>query len=1028
MIPLKLSVQGLYSYQATQEIDFRRLISSSVFGIFGKVGSGKTSLLEAISFALYGETERLHNRDNRPYNMMNLKSKQLKIDFEFQAGADGLRYRFLYEAKRNAKRHTEISSTERRMFVWESESWKPIGTEKDDVAALSEGILGLDYDNFKRTIIIPQNQFREFLELSLKERTDMMNRLFRLEQYDLGDRVSKLTKANDSQLAELKGLLTPLETVTTEAIEQATATIQIVLAQIAEKASQIKFLEPEETRLNLLQRQHAELAGLRQQLTQKLLEETAFGERERMVRLVEQCRLVFETDLNNLTKRAHEKEQIRAALDRAKQAEQKATNALPSLNDAYEKAKAGYENRENLMRKRHELDTVLRISTAWGSLQIQQENREKQDRSCQHQQKEQERIRQGRDKQHSQLDTLGPLTDQLERLYEVRNWFSVYKPLKKRANDIQQDLLELDKTVERLKQQKTDALTDFPTAWQQTDLKELPMLVSVHLDALKELKKERESVYRQAFVRGQLRKFSDSLTEGNPCPLCGSVHHPAKHESDNDGVDLEAAHLLQEQTETQLENATKLYVTLSTLLTQVKGEMSNKKRMIQERGEVVQALTKHEDTFQWPEFTVEGETLVETSIKEESNRQKQRVEVQKLLTDLNRQLEETAQTLTQKTAELAQTDAVIASLTGQMQAETESLTFYAEADAKRWTLAQIGDLAQSLDQQYAEAKTKFEAAEGAKQAGEKALILAQNDVLMQLGLLKQADTHIAEVQEQIAQKLHQHGLTQPQVEEMLNLSLDTEREKRAIAQFRDAVGSLKNQVSTLELDLADKPFDPAALIDITDQLAGLRQEKDLLHTEEGKRQNMLKTLQKQWGQKQQYQAQFDGLDLRRTDLKEMESLFRSSGFVNYVSSVYLRNLCESANDRFFRLTNHQLKLELDDKNSFLVRDYLNGGEVRSVKTLSGGQMFQASLSLALALSDNIQHLTKAKQNLFFLDEGFGTLDKDSLQTVFQTLKALRAENRVVGIISHVEELQQEVDTYIRAEATSKGSRIVRSWE
>jgi exonuclease SbcC len=84
--------------------------------------------------------------------------------------------------------------------------------------------------------------------------------------------------------------------------------------------------------------------------------------------------------------------------------------------------------------------------------------------------------------------------------------------------------------------------------------------------------------------------------------------------------------------------------------------------------------------------------------------------------------------------------------------------------------------------------------------------------------------------------------------------------------------------------------------------------------------------------------------------------------------------------------------------------------------------------MALALSDNIQHLTKAKQNLFFLDEGFGTLDKDSLQTVFKTLKALRAENRLVGIISHVDELQQEVDTYIKAEATENGSRIIRSWE
>ena len=81
---------------------------------------------------------------------------------------------------------------------------------------------------------------------------------------------------------------------------------------------------------------------------------------------------------------------------------------------------------------------------------------------------------------------------------------------------------------------------------------------------------------------------------------------------------------------------------------------------------------------------------------------------------------------------------------------------------------------------------------------------------------------------------------------------------------------------------------------------------------------------------------------------------------------------------------------------------MNEGRVRSARTLSGGQVFQASLSLALALTDNIRHLTGSSQNFFFLDEGFGSLDRESLSVVFETLKSLRAENRVVGLISHVE--------------------------
>jgi exonuclease SbcC len=160
----------------------------------------------------------------------------------------------------------------------------------------------------------------------------------------------------------------------------------------------------------------------------------------------------------------------------------------------------------------------------------------------------------------------------------------------------------------------------------------------------------------------------------------------------------------------------------------------------------------------------------------------------------------------------------------------------------------------------------------------------------------------------------------------------------------------------------------------------------------------------------------------------MKSLFKASGFVNYISSVYLQNLCNAANNRFFQLTRQKLSLEITPDNNFQVRDFMNGGKIRSVKTLSGGQTFQAALSLALALADNIQKITESNQNFFFLDEGFGSLDKESLNIVFDTLKSLRKENRIVGVISHVEEMQQEIDAHLRIEnQEEKGSIIHSAW-
>jgi exonuclease SbcC len=193
-------------------------------------------------------------------------------------------------------------------------------------------------------------------------------------------------------------------------------------------------------------------------------------------------------------------------------------------------------------------------------------------------------------------------------------------------------------------------------------------------------------------------------------------------------------------------------------------------------------------------------------------------------------------------------------------------------------------------------------------------------------------------------------------------------------------------------------------------------------------EQLLKKLKCDLESQAQLRKELENLELRAENIKTMKSLFKASGFVNYISSVYLQNLCNAANDRFFQLTRQKLSLEITDDNNFLIRDYLNGGKVRSVKTLSGGQTFQAALSLALALADNIQKITDSNQNFFFLDEGFGSLDKDSLAVVFDTLKSLRKENRIVGVISHVEEMQQEIDTHLRIENHDEtGSRILTSW-
>src|SRR5690625_6662789 len=127
------------------------------------------------------------------------------------------------------------------------------------------------------------------------------------------------------------------------------------------------------------------------------------------------------------------------------------------------------------------------------------------------------------------------------------------------------------------------------------------------------------------------------------------------------------------------------------------------------------------------------------------------------------------------------------------------------------------------------------------------------------------------------------------------------------------------------------------------------------------------------------------------------------------------------------MTRNQLRLRLGENNDFEIVDYLNEGRSRSVKTLSGGQSFQVSLSLALALAESVQANALAEKNFFFIDEGFGTQDAQSVNIIFETLLHLNKENKIVGIISHVEELKERIPMSLTIiNDANKGSLIFDS--
>jgi exonuclease SbcC len=259
-------------------------------------------------------------------------------------------------------------------------------------------------------------------------------------------------------------------------------------------------------------------------------------------------------------------------------------------------------------------------------------------------------------------------------------------------------------------------------------------------------------------------------------------------------------------------------------------------------------------------------------------------------------------------------------------------------------------------------------------------------------------------------------------------SIDAEKMDLEIRHFDQKLATISSRILELQSEAGVTNFDQANFLSLKAEFQLLKSQHESMQQEAALLQQRIKESETKLSEKATLEQTLAKLDIRETNLKELERLFKGSGFVKYVSTIYLQELCNTANTRFMKLSKNSLSLEIDSDNTFWVIDYLNGGKRRLLKTLSGGQTFQASLCLALALAEKVKSLNQADQSFFFLDEGFGALDRNALRVVFETLKSLRHENRIVGIISHVEELQQEIGVFAQIELDpEKGSQVSYSY-
>ena len=528
-------------------------------------------------------------------------------------------------------------------------------------------------------------------------------------------------------------------------------------------------------------------------------------------------------------------------------------------------------------------------------------------------------------------------------------------------------------------------------------------------------------------VKAQLEKYATELSAGSPCPLCGSIHHPEIYSAANISHELSKISTEKSSLEKQIGTWDETILELKDLNSQVNFKSGNLKDWKLKLSENKKREVEHQSLFTWPEYA-EMEK-VERAFNAAEMQQK---EIKLLETNLEKLAGELEKSI--KNKELYQTGIekirtqITVHQTGNKtlleQLKMVSIEDYSNKSDSEIETERNELLKQfsTLEKQFNEISAKLTELRKSKDTLS-GILSANRDVL------KSEKENLENLQNQLEIELKKTDyLYIDKVKTIITQAFDIEGNKKKINDFKQNLSLAKSRFGEIKAEMAERIYNGETHQKLVAEINESKELQNTKNQEKGKTEEWLKKLRKDMENQAVLQQQMEKLELRGQNIKTMKSLFTASGFVNYISSVYLQNLCNAANDRFFKLTRQKLSLEITADNNFQVRDFLNGGKVRNVKTLSGGQTFQAALSLALSLADNIQKITESNQNFFFLDEGFGSLDKESLSIVFDTLKSLRKENRIVGVISHVEEMQQEIDVHLRIENNDEsGSLIFESW-
>lgn len=978
MKPIKLSIEGVFSYRTRQEIDFTKLSSEGIFGIFGNTGSGKSSIVEAIIFALYGKIERVSGKQ---IDLINLQSNKAVIDFEFEVS--GKAYRVVVNLTRTSSGHST-----KKLFYQKQEGQYRAMEEKIS----GEQLTGLSYDNFCRVVIIPQGKFQDFLTLTSGERTKMLKEIFpSLKKYDLSNTLRAMREETEGMQKEKMGQLNSYSEYTIEAlnerkeqyavVEQQYKDLEILIKNLKEDLDSRKtlfdaFKKQEELsqNFNRLKLNEENISALKDRLDQYRKTNRVFGSLltkydDLLLRKKRTSDLLSELSL-----------QV-ADLEKKKQSLEEELAALQKENEQTPLQQQQADNLKTLADLRELESTMAILDTKMKDEQKRLEN----GKACvaAEENKKQNKEKEIADKESRLLNA--------EEFRSVRDWFA-------KNQRLNEDLARLRKENQDLCKKKNDCLSPFGDISPDNPEAELQQ----RLQDTEEQISKAENLLSDYNVKQALCQYSKALSSNEPCPLCGSLSHP--HPAELADVD---EHLK------QIKSTIRDLKARKETLEKAVASLDFYSKQIQSKQEQINSLQQdietHKRQFVWANYLGKSSLEITQMENEDIRLQNELKELRSALAAIDRNIRKYSEALKQIENSVEQSRNALTKHQGRKEELGKNLSEefvlqYAQVDANQ------------LNEQRQKLLAVLEK-RNAVLAERNAVLSKQNAVLFQREgernsckqnletIIGETDKCESEIERQIACGGFQ---SLESVRQILSSSFDEDDAQTQIDNFNRQMIEFSSQLAALSEQTSGKDR-PAEENIKSDEQTLSQKEKEFKSciANKGGIEKEINLFETKLSQKTELEKEMKKAEARLDALNKLSQMFKGDKFIQFISTVYLEQLCAKANERLQIITNNKFAIRYWEEN-FEVIDNLNSGKTRSLKTLSGGQIFQASLCMALALVDTIRLNSDTREDFFFLDEGFGTQDNESIELIFKSLVSLRQENKIVGLISHSEILKEKI--------------------